>query len=145
MNRATWGWGPSDYDENLTGLGPVGEGMRVAACWSCEARVATLTRGEYRTTPGFRNRATRHPGADLPWYGPSPKAEARAVGRHPHVRPPSLVLVNIGQRSMPGGSSGHLPYARFLGSWGLTVRPPVVVTCSCGADNLVSKNPDIDT
>lgn len=134
MNRATWG--PSDDEKNLIDLGPVGEGKRVAACWSCEAQVATLTRGEYRTTPGFRNRATRHPGVDLPWYGPSPKAEARAVGRHPHVRPPSFVLVNNGQRSMPGGSSGRLPYARFLG-WGLTMRPPVVVTCSCGADNLV--------
>jgi hypothetical protein len=128
MNRATWGWGPSDYDKNLTGFGPVGEGVRAAVCWSCEARVATLTRGEYRTTPGFRNRATRHPGADLPWYGPSPKALARAVGRHPREPAPSYVVVIIGQRSMPANSSERFPYVRFLGS-GLTMRPPV--------DNLV--------
>ncbi len=136
MNRATWGWGPPDSDKNLTGLGPVGEGMRVAVCWSCEARVATRFGGVYRATPGFRNRAMRHPASDLPWYGPSPKAEARAVGRHARKPGPSFVTVGNGPRSMPFGSSGRQPYARFIG-WGLTVRPPVVVTCSCGADNLV--------
>jgi hypothetical protein len=110
MNRATWG--AESESRSVTEWGPV-NGSRTATCWSCRTRsVATLQADVYRPWLGFRNRTTRHPGLDLPWYGPSPKAVARARGRHP-------------------GLSGGFVFATPA------MHPPVVVTCSCGADNLV--------
>jgi hypothetical protein len=97
MNRATWG--PGNVD---------------ALCWSCREGVAIARGGGYRPWYGHRNRTTRHPVADIPWYGPSPKARRRAVGR----------------------STRREPVAKFLQSF-LRMQLPVVVTCSCGADNLV--------
>ena len=76
--------------------------------------VAFLVNGRYSAGTGFSNRRTRHPTEDLPWWGVSDKAWARrADGRGDP---------GISWRFIRGGSG---------------MKPPIVVTCFCGADNRV--------
>jgi hypothetical protein len=110
MNRV-W-WGPPGLD-----------GERLACCWSCGYQgVAILFRRQYKTHPHFVNRARRHPVEDLPWWGPSPKAIQRAVGRGYHSDDMVLRAALVSRRFARGRS--------FM-------KPPVVITCYCGADNRV--------
>ena len=108
MSRATWG-------PVMERSGEPRRGSFVASCWACTYYdVAFLVNGRYSAGTGFSNRRTRHPTEDLPWWGVSEKAWARRSDG----------------RGDPGISW------RFIRSRD-GMKPPVVITCFCGADNRV--------
>jgi hypothetical protein len=93
-----------------------GSGMRFVVCWSCKEHLASRKKGGWELPWGYRTKGRRHPNR-MPWYGWSESAVRRVHGR------------NDPRKSAPDAWADQ------------RIRPPLVVTCKCGAENLVSLTP----